>query len=109
MPRFDERFRYAYDKRTHSIQMQYLGFDFIVLPRVFYSHLYHEAPPSLIRLKKDKIISGTAGRTFKSFKLEMAQNVQKEKESREMEERCEKGYFHSCGCESSNQCNITSA
>lgn len=72
MPLFSERFRgYGFNKRANAMSMQYVGFEFMVLPTAFAVHRYH--PPSAWRtqLKHDLVIQKTLGRTFDLYKEEL--------------------------------------
>ena len=72
MPLFDERFRgYGFNKRAHSMTMQYLGFSYLVLPNVFCVHRYHVPSRSKLELKSDPEVAKVLANTFKLFKYEL--------------------------------------
>lgn len=82
IPLFSERFRgcmcYFYfneidgfNKRANAMAMQYVGFEFMVLPTAFAVHRYHPHSSWRTQLKHNLVIQKTLGRTFDLYKKEL--------------------------------------
>ncbi|KAJ3226962.1 hypothetical protein HK099_003754 [Clydaea vesicula] len=79
IPLFDERFRgYSFNKRQHNIALQYLNYDFLVLPEVFVIHRWHIISSSKKRL--NGLVKSTVGRVYNAFLTEMYNKYSKNSE-----------------------------
>jgi glycosyltransferase-like protein LARGE len=77
-PPFDERFRgYGFNKRSSTMAMQYLEYSFMVLPKVFGVHRYHEPSTWRQTLQTEDLVSRTLGRTFEQFKRDLKESKRK--------------------------------
>ncbi|KAI8801428.1 glycosyl-transferase for dystroglycan-domain-containing protein [Cladochytrium replicatum] len=69
LPPFDERFRgYSFNKRQHTMELQYMRFQFVVIPRAFVIHRWHRMSDSKQRLSG--MVKATVGRAFQRFQHE---------------------------------------
>ncbi len=77
MPRFDARFRgYGFNKRQHNIELQYMGFEFQVLPEpVFAVHRWHKSSDS--KKKLSGIVKASVGRAYEEFLSDMMKRYRK--------------------------------
>lgn len=70
LPAFDERFRgYAFNKRSHNIELQYRNTEFWVIPDVFVLHRWHGQSDS--KKKLGGMIRATVGRAYNRFQGDM--------------------------------------
>jgi glycosyltransferase-like protein LARGE len=71
IPEFDPRFKgYSFNKRSHSIEMQYKGLKFVVVPEIYVIHRPHESSNSKNTLATSNIVKATVGRAYKKFLVE---------------------------------------
>lgn len=65
LPKFDERFRgYSLNKKSLNVELQYMKFDYIVLPHLFMMHRFHEHSETRIKQVESKDIVSNVYQSF---------------------------------------------